>query len=158
VQNEAGERERVRAGLKMSWSAWASNVGGLHDGCMDRRLGKESRLTGGSSNQLGRIRKQRGSERAREETDKLAPLGSGRVRGRERGHGPSLTSGTHLSGKECMRARPGWAALNGLNSLFLFLGFSKCFSFYFVYGFQIKFKSNSNSNMCINQKNNLGLA
>jgi hypothetical protein len=30
VRNEAGERERVWAGLKRSWGAWASDVGGLH--------------------------------------------------------------------------------------------------------------------------------
>jgi hypothetical protein len=44
---------------------------------------------------------------------------------------------------------------------FPFYGISKCFSFYFLYGIQIKFKPNSNSNnsnMCIKQKNNLGSA
>jgi hypothetical protein len=30
VRNEAGERERVRVGLKKSWGAWVSDVGGLH--------------------------------------------------------------------------------------------------------------------------------
>jgi hypothetical protein len=47
------------------------------------------------------------------------------------------------------RAREDWlgcARPAGLNLLFLFMEFSKCFSFYFLYGFQIKFKPNSNSN------------
>jgi hypothetical protein len=41
VRNEAGERERVRAGLKKSWGAWVSDMGSLHDARVDvgqRRL------------------------------------------------------------------------------------------------------------------------
>jgi hypothetical protein len=54
-------------------------------------------------------RSERGSGCVREETgtDKPAPPSSGRERGRERGHGPSLTGGTHLSGGSGARARPG---------------------------------------------------
>jgi hypothetical protein len=48
---------------------------------------------------------------------------------------------------EWTRVRPSLAGLGlmGRNPFFFFQGFSKCFSFYFLYGFQIKFKPNSNS-------------
>jgi hypothetical protein len=114
------------------------------------RVARKSERAGERSTML--TRRARNAERdwvrAREGSgiDRSAPPGRGRGGARVRGRGPSLIGGAHLSGEAGVRACPGWARLNGPNSLFLFLGLSKCFSFYFLYGFQIKFKPNSNSN------------
>jgi hypothetical protein len=52
-----------------------------------------------------------------------------------------LIGGVHLSGDTGARASwLGWIGPNGLLSIFLFLGNFYSFSFYFLYGFQIKFK------------------
>jgi hypothetical protein len=65
-----------------------------------------------------------------------------------RGRGPSLTSGTHLSGDEGAHAAwLGWIGPNWVEIGFCFSSdFYKCFSFYFPYRFQIKLKPSSNSN------------
>jgi hypothetical protein len=70
-------------------------------------------------------RAERGSERTREGTDadNPAPPGSRRERGGERGRGPSLIGGTHLSGEAGAHAAwLGWIGPAGLRWVFLFPG------------------------------------
>jgi hypothetical protein len=77
--------------------------------------------------------------RERNGTDRSAPPGKGRER--VRGRRSSLTGRTHLSGDKGTRAAwLGWADLTGRFPFFYFFWISNCFSFYFLYGFQIKFK------------------
>jgi hypothetical protein len=73
--------------------------------------------------------------------------------GREHGRGQSLTGGTHLSVKWA-HVWLGWAGLGlmGQNQFFFLQGISKLFSFYFIYGFQIKIKPNSNNFKHVHKK------
>jgi hypothetical protein len=64
--------------------------------------------------------------------------------------------GVHLSADAGARglAGPDWASWAKL-AFSIFLEFLNAFSFYFLYGIQLKFNHNSNSNnsnMCIKQK------
>jgi hypothetical protein len=100
------------------------------------RANRRSVLTGRAH------RAARGNKRVRGwiNADRPVPPAAGGRDG-ERAHmrdrGLSLTGG----GDEGARAAwLGWIGPGGLNSIFLFPGISNCFSFYFLYGFQIKFK------------------
>jgi hypothetical protein len=112
---------------------------------------------------IGPVR-QRERERAGKKTgaDRLAPLGSERVReGTREGELP-LTGGVRLSGGA--GARPGWACWAGLGCflLFFFSEFSNSFSIFFYRFFQIqiqtRFQIQINSNLCNTSKNILNSA
>jgi hypothetical protein len=132
---------RVSVGSKRRSGAWGSgqemrDVGASMVGCVGKRLWKggeadrwgprasEGEYANGRLALIERAhRSERGSGCVREETgtDNRAPPGSGRERGRERGHGLSLTRGTHLSGGSGARVLAGlrWSRPN---SIFLFPG------------------------------------
>lgn len=83
-------------------------------------LRMQSRLSVDRADSPGREReRESGHEREGTDTDKPAPPGSGRERGGERGRGPSLPGGTHLSGRAGTRAH-GLAGLAGPKSIFPF--------------------------------------
>jgi hypothetical protein len=72
-----------------------------------------------------RAREGNGAERS-------APLHSEREGRKERGRGPSLTGGTHLSGEAGVRASwLGWVGLSGPKLLFLFPGIFQMLFFLF---------------------------
>jgi hypothetical protein len=167
-------------GLKRRSGTWGSgretcDVGASMAGCTGGRLGKGRWLTCGVRGPV------RASSRRAVSADRADPPGSERERacarrnlrrqasptGQREGESAQVKAGADRwvpPMRQSGRARQvwlGWIGLNGPIGFSYFLGFSKCFSFYFFYGIQIKFKPNSNSNnpnMCIKQKNNLGSA
>jgi hypothetical protein len=79
VRNEAGEREWVRAGLKESWDAWESDVGGVHGA-----RGRESLAVAGKTDLTGLVHRATGeSERAGERSTALMRRARGAERERE---------------------------------------------------------------------------
>jgi hypothetical protein len=150
---QAPEKAWARAGVAENAQSWARprrRARAVRGDGSDRRgprnRERAGKRTGFSADERGpwdRENKLACAERT--DTDKSTPPDSERERGERARVGVALIGGDHLLGRGGhagggARARLGRGGPAGMNWLFLFPGISNCFSFYFLYGFQIKFK------------------
>jgi hypothetical protein len=186
ARNGAGERERVRAGLKRELRAWTGDMTGVLDmracgsakvrveGGADRGSHGAARESAGRTGNCahGRGPLHRGREGCAE--GEMAPTARSHLLERERGSGCAGEGNDAdrqvppRSERGCGRAwahgaGPSWAETEaGLISGFSFI-LNFLFLFFFIYSIEFKSNqttnSNSNiSNMCINQKQSLNSA
>jgi hypothetical protein len=153
-QNEAGERERLLAGLKRSWGEWAGDVAELLIMCArwSTAVAEKTRLTGWAHGAKAQARGRRHLALTRRAH--IAERESGE-RGRRQ---LESTDRPHRAEGERERGRASWAEL-GRNLFSFFLNFEM----YFLFIFSIEFNSNSTpiqiqiiQTCASNKKNNLG--